>query len=191
MKKRTVGLVSALAIIIVSAVLFPFIPRPELLYSIAVRFISSGIAIYLAIRFREWRLLFLAVMFFLMADRQILTFLIWIGVIETNSLSRMLSEAPGFVVTGLTLVSIIYIGIILLQGRKIIETQKQDIDALKGLLPICANCKKIRDDRGYWNQLESYIELHSDAQFSHGLCEECAEKLYGDKKWFKERKEKD
>ncbi len=61
---------------------------------------------------------------------------------------------------------------------------KDKINTLSGLLPICLNCKKIRDDKGYWAQIESYIESHSDAQFSHGLCEECAEKLYGDQTWY-------
>ncbi len=49
---------------------------------------------------------------------------------------------------------------------------------LSGLLPICASCKKIRDDEGYWTQLETYIQEHSDILFSHGLCPECANKLY-------------
>jgi AmiR/NasT family two-component response regulator len=49
---------------------------------------------------------------------------------------------------------------------------------LSGLLPICASCKKIRDDEGYWSQLETYIQEHFDIQFSHGLCPECANKLY-------------
>jgi ligand-binding sensor domain-containing protein len=49
---------------------------------------------------------------------------------------------------------------------------------LSGLLPICANCKKIRDDKGYWDQLEGYIQTHSEAQFTHGICPECMEKLY-------------
>ena len=61
------------------------------------------------------------------------------------------------------------------------------VKTLKGLLPICANCKKIRDDKGYWKQIELYIEEYSDAQFSHGICEECAEKLYGDTNWYKKR----
>lgn len=60
-----------------------------------------------------------------------------------------------------------------------------NVKTLKGLLPICANCKKIRDDKGYWNQIEEYIENHSDALFSHGLCPECEEKLYGDQDWYK------
>ena len=54
-----------------------------------------------------------------------------------------------------------------------------NIKTLKGLLPICANCKKIRDDKGYWNQIEAYIKEHSDAEFSHSICPSCAEKLYG------------
>lgn len=53
-----------------------------------------------------------------------------------------------------------------------------EIKKLTGLLPICASCKKIRNDKGYWEQLEVYIEDHSDAQFSHGICPDCAKKLY-------------
>jgi len=49
---------------------------------------------------------------------------------------------------------------------------------LSGLLPICASCKKIRDDQGYWTQIESYIHEHSEAKFSHGICPECREQLY-------------
>jgi response regulator RpfG family c-di-GMP phosphodiesterase len=50
-----------------------------------------------------------------------------------------------------------------------------EIKTLKGCIPICASCKKIRDDEGYWNQLEAYISKHTDAIFNHGLCPECAE----------------
>ena len=50
----------------------------------------------------------------------------------------------------------------------------ENVRALHGLLPICASCKKIRDDRGYWQQLEVYIRDHSEADFSHGLCPDCA-----------------
>lgn len=52
------------------------------------------------------------------------------------------------------------------------------VKTLSGLLPICASCKKIRDDKGYWNQIETYIEAHSEADFSHSICPECARKLY-------------
>ena len=63
-----------------------------------------------------------------------------------------------------------------------------NVQTLSGLLPICASCRKIRDDKGYWDQIESYIKRHTEVQFSHGLCPECAEKLYGDQEWFKKRK---
>ncbi len=53
------------------------------------------------------------------------------------------------------------------------------VKQLSGMLPICASCKKIRDDRGYWQQIESYIRDHSEAEFTHGLCPDCATKLYG------------
>jgi len=52
------------------------------------------------------------------------------------------------------------------------------VKTLSGLLPICASCKKIRDDKGYWNQIESYIRDRSEAEFSHGICPECMKKLY-------------
>jgi len=56
----------------------------------------------------------------------------------------------------------------------------KEIKTLAGLLPICASCKKIRDDKGYWNQIEGYIQQHSNAQFSHAICPACAKKLYPD-----------
>jgi hypothetical protein len=54
----------------------------------------------------------------------------------------------------------------------------EEIKTLKGILPICSYCKKIRDDTGYWNQIEKYIHDHSDAEFSHGICPECLKKHY-------------
>jgi hypothetical protein len=55
----------------------------------------------------------------------------------------------------------------------------EQVRTLKGIVPICTACKKIRDDRGYWEQVEAYVARHTDAQFSHGICPECAKKLYG------------
>jgi PAS domain S-box-containing protein len=54
----------------------------------------------------------------------------------------------------------------------------KDVKTLQGLLPICASCRKVRNDRGYWENIESYISEHSRTQFTHGLCEECAARLY-------------
>lgn len=56
----------------------------------------------------------------------------------------------------------------------------KEVKQLSGLLPICSYCKKVRDDKGYWNQIETYIQDHSDAKFSHGICQRCAEKHYPD-----------
>jgi hypothetical protein len=55
-----------------------------------------------------------------------------------------------------------------------------NVKQLTGLLPICSHCKKIRDDKGYWNQIEVYIDQHSEARFSHGICQDCAKKYYPD-----------
>ena len=65
-----------------------------------------------------------------------------------------------------------------------LQEMLSEVKKLSGLLPICASCKKIRDDKGYWNQLESYIHKHSEAQFSHGMCPECSDQLYGDQDWY-------
>ncbi|NUM34569.1 MAG: GAF domain-containing protein [Candidatus Brocadiae bacterium] len=54
----------------------------------------------------------------------------------------------------------------------------EEIHILQGLIPICSKCKKIRDDKGYWHQVESYLEAHSNMQFTHGICAECARQLY-------------
>ncbi|MBS1126258.1 MAG: sensor-containing diguanylate cyclase/phosphodiesterase [Nitrospirae bacterium] len=75
--------------------------------------------------------------------------------------------------------------------RKLSEQQKEkliselqdalaEIRTLRGILPICASCKKIRDDKGYWNQIEVYIRDHSEAKFSHGICPDCEKKMYTD-----------
>jgi hypothetical protein len=55
---------------------------------------------------------------------------------------------------------------------------QQEVKTLQGLIPICSNCKRIRDDKGGWNQLEAYIQSHSEAKFSHGICPKCAQELY-------------
>jgi hypothetical protein len=73
--------------------------------------------------------------------------------------------------------------------RKMVELERERLIAeltdalaqlktLKGLLPICSSCKKIRDDRGYWNTLELYIMEHTDAEFTHGICPDCIRKYF-------------
>ncbi|MCK4765898.1 MAG: response regulator [Candidatus Aminicenantes bacterium] len=73
-----------------------------------------------------------------------------------------------------------------------LKRAREEIKTLRGMIPICANCKKIRnDDEGLWEQIEGYIEKHSEAFFSHGICPECSEQLYGDQEWFKKRHNKE
>jgi hypothetical protein len=57
-----------------------------------------------------------------------------------------------------------------------LEKTLSEVKTLTGLLPICAECKKIRDDKGYWQQLEEYISKHTNAEFTHGLCQDCMRK---------------
>jgi hypothetical protein len=59
-----------------------------------------------------------------------------------------------------------------------LRAARADLKTLRGLLPICSSCKKIRDDSGFWQTLEDYLQAHSEAQFSHGLCDDCIDKLY-------------
>lgn len=61
-----------------------------------------------------------------------------------------------------------------------LRTALAEVRTLTGLIPICASCKKVRDDHGYWKSVESYISSHSDATFSHGICQTCAVTLYGE-----------
>ncbi len=85
------------------------------------------------------------------------------------------------------------------QKQKLLINEKQNlidelqdalnkIKTLEGFVPICSSCKKVRDDKGYWNQIESYIEKHSEALFSHSMCPDCSDKFYGNQEWYIKRK---
>lgn len=73
--------------------------------------------------------------------------------------------------------------------RKQLNEANEELKILRGIIPICSSCKKIRDDEGYWNQIDSYIQKHSEAEFSHGLCPGCVEELYGKETWYNISKE--
>lgn len=66
------------------------------------------------------------------------------------------------------------------QTNQDLENALAEVKTLSGLLPICASCQKIRNDKGYWDRIETYIQAHSEATFSHSLCPDCARKLYPD-----------
>lgn len=69
---------------------------------------------------------------------------------------------------------------LLRQEKEKLEEALFEVKKLSGLLPICSHCKKIRDDKGYWNQIETYIQARSEAQFSHSICQDCAREHYPD-----------
>jgi len=68
----------------------------------------------------------------------------------------------------------------IMQDKAALEQALREIRVLKGLLPICASCKKIRDDGGYWHQLEAYLSHHAEVKFSHGICPDCERTYYAD-----------
>ena len=77
------------------------------------------------------------------------------------------------------------------ERNKYIEELREALKKVKqlgGMLPICSHCKKIRDDQGYWNQIETYIHDHSEVEFSHSICQECAKKYYPDMDLYDENK---
>ncbi len=76
---------------------------------------------------------------------------------------------------------VIIVGLVVLNYQRTeleLRTAKSEVKTLRGIIPICASCKKIRDDEGYWNAVDSYLRLHTEAEFSHGLCPDCSHKLY-------------
>jgi K+-sensing histidine kinase KdpD len=91
---------------------------------------------------------------------------------------------------GIRLAAFVILGVALATIKKLLEIEKElsrsiwatleEVKMLKGFLPICSSCKNIRDDRGYWEKIELYIEQHSDAEFTHTLCPDCMKKLYPD-----------
>jgi PAS domain S-box-containing protein len=118
---------------------------------------------------------------------------------SVRSLELQFTNKSGIFVTGLFSAEIITIGgeqcilasINDISERKRAEDEREKLvseresailkaKTLSGLLPICASCKKIRDDKGYWSQIEAYIKSHSEVEFSHGICPECMKKLYSE-----------
>lgn len=72
--------------------------------------------------------------------------------------------------------------------EKELEEALSQIKTLKGLIPICASCKNIRKDDGFWQQIEEYVKEHSKAEFTHSMCPDCSDKFYGDQEWYKKLK---
>ena len=110
-------------------------------------------------------------------------------VMNVDHAEENLSERLEYIITSSVFVCIaliIPLWIIVRDFSKIEKTTQRlqgaldNIKTLEGLLPMCANCKNIRDDDGYWQQVEVYIRQHSNAKFSHSICPQCAHQLYPD-----------
>lgn len=94
--------------------------------------------------------------------------------------------APSFIhsailIAGTSETLVLFFGLITLNYQRTehnLTRALEEVKTLRGILPICSSCKKIRDDSGYWNQIESYLRSHSDVEFSHGICPDCMKKLY-------------
>ena len=97
-----------------------------------------------------------------------------------NLLDLLFFDVPIHAIYFRSVILLLFIIFGLIVGSTISRLKQalQNVKTLTGLLPICANCKKIRDDEGYWQQIEEYIMAHSEADFTHGICNECVEKLY-------------
>jgi hypothetical protein len=67
-----------------------------------------------------------------------------------------------------------------LESKEIVEHMRAELDLLRGILPTCAGCKRVRTEEGRWEEIEAYVTKHSAAQFSHGLCPQCVDRLYPD-----------
>lgn len=134
--------------------------------SLALQLISAFIALNLILvsKKRIAGMLMLVVVF-LMAFRRAISLYRLISGDEV--MTDLFAEAIACLISFLVLLGMVYM------SRLITSLQ-----TLSGMLPICASCKKVRDDKGYWTQIENYIRDHSQAEFSHGICPDCAVRLY-------------
>ncbi|MCG8616935.1 MAG: phosphate/phosphite/phosphonate ABC transporter substrate-binding protein [Desulfobacterales bacterium] len=106
-----------------------------------------------------------------------------LGDVFQKYLTEIISILIVFALGGIAMVRIIRL-------NRSLKKAYAEVKTLSGLVPICSSCKNIRDDKGYWNRIETYIQAHSEARFSHGMCPDCEEKLYGNEDWYQKIKEK-
>ncbi len=117
----------------------------------------------------------------LWASRRRFTYLAGGGGTVLTILGYLISPLDGVVWIGLLNRALALCMIWITGGLVLLHKQaKEDINTLRRWLPMCASCKKIRDDQGYWNGLEDYIEQHSEILFTHTICPACTEQLYPD-----------
>ena len=125
---------------------------------------------------RDLRQSALVALYFLLASLPFLLLLAYLYRVHTTDLKRLNAELRAH--KDNLEVQVRERTVALEQETRRLQEALANVRTLSGLIPICACCKKIRDDKGYWNQLEMYIQQNSDAIFSHGLCPDCAHQLY-------------
>lgn len=141
--------------------------------SISMQIIAAWLTIPLISKYKKYMVgILLLIMIFFQAFRRIISFYraISSGYIKTD----IYAEIAALIVSIILVIGVKY-------TLKLIKELTEALDSikiLKGFLPICASCKNIRDDKGNWVQMEKYISQRSEAVFSHGVCDECAQKLY-------------
>ena len=106
-------------------------------------------------------------------------------------LPSLLPMAFGFLVGFHVLVALGMVVLVVDRMRLRAEDSEKRVQRLEGFLPICSHCKKIRDDHDHWHRIESYIKERSDVEFSHGMCPECSDELYGKEDWYIEMKKEE
>jgi hypothetical protein len=149
--------------------------------------ISFGVFYFLPIWMMTWHLGRRPAVLF-----SVLCALVWLVVDETDGGAPSSPWIP-FWNAGARLVYFLTFALLLSGTREKLQASRREAKRLSSLLPICAECKKIRDDQGQWHEVEAYIRDHSDTSFSHGICPDCTKKLYPEystellKKWGKKR----
>lgn len=181
MEKAVEAVISMLTIGVVSVLIFILWGRSEVLQNVHAFFLILPVVVFLSLKYDFTGAVISSFVISLIA--QIFTAKN-IGPFTASDIQSNLISLNVFIIS-ITLSSC-FAGILFYE-RKVREDKLklalQEIKTLQGILPICSSCKKIRNDKGYWEQIESYIAEHSDAEFSHGLCNECVEKIYGEQKW--------
>ena len=125
-----------------------------------------------------WHFLWIGVIFsefFTFIMNSILS-LLWWDHISIDLL--LIGTIDAFVVAFLVSFIVIYFVSRIREANILNKQLNQEINTLKGILPICSNCKKIRDKEGVWNMIEQYIKQNSDVEFTHGICPDCVQELY-------------
>ena len=187
---------TAIALLVANLVLIRLLPSGIWLYRVDALFFGFLALFYLTEDLGDgtavmWSFAYPMVFIFLLGRRE---GAIWTGVFFLCSITLLLTSptnfAPSFPLAFLaTFLFIAFLAFTVETLRERFERESQalieqletalsEVKTLKRLLPMCANCKKIRDDTGYWNQIESYLKEHADTSFTHSVCPDCMKELY-------------